>query len=109
MVMGCARDIVEHVGVPRFYFSDFPLGHSAGKPHDKDSQMRTLEGALSLLKTATQPRTTLQSSQVWSEEASWKEDFLNIAHLSPEEINTLREEYNKQRETSAKLKTTAGE
>ena len=26
VIMGCARDIVEHVGVSRFYFSDFPLG-----------------------------------------------------------------------------------
>ena len=27
VVMGCAKDIVEHVGVPRFLFSDFPLGN----------------------------------------------------------------------------------
>ena len=27
---GCAKDIVEHVGVPRFLFSDFPLGNAAG-------------------------------------------------------------------------------
>src|SRR5262245_31029659 len=30
VVMGCARDIVEHVGVPRLLFSDFPLGNAAG-------------------------------------------------------------------------------
>ena len=30
VVMGCAKDIVEHVGVPRFLFSDFPLGNAAG-------------------------------------------------------------------------------
>ena len=35
VVMGCAKDIVEHAGVPRFLFSDFPLGNSAGKPHDR--------------------------------------------------------------------------
>jgi hypothetical protein len=34
VVMGCARDIVEHCGAPRFLFSDFPLGNSAGRPHD---------------------------------------------------------------------------
>ena len=34
VVMGCAKDIVEHAAVPRFLFSDFPLGNSAGKPHD---------------------------------------------------------------------------
>jgi len=36
VVMGCAKDIVEHAAVPRFLFSDFPLGNSAGKPHDVD-------------------------------------------------------------------------
>ena len=24
VIMGCAKDIIEHVGVPRFLFSDFP-------------------------------------------------------------------------------------
>ncbi len=38
VVMGCAKDIVEHAAVPRFLFSDFPLGNSAGKPHDEASQ-----------------------------------------------------------------------
>ncbi len=46
VVMGCAKDIVEHAQVPRFLFSDFPLGNSAGKPHDVASQDRTLELAL---------------------------------------------------------------
>ena len=38
VVMGCAKDIVEHAAVPRFLFSDFPLGNSAGRPHDVASQ-----------------------------------------------------------------------
>ena len=44
--MGCAKDIVEHAAAPRFLFSDFPLGNSAGKPHDVASQDQTLELAL---------------------------------------------------------------
>ena len=46
VVMGCAKDIVEHAAVPRFLFSDFPLGNSAGKPQDVASQALTLELAL---------------------------------------------------------------
>ena len=49
VIMGCAKDIVEHAAVPRFLFSDFPLGNSAGKPHDVASQALTLELALSVL------------------------------------------------------------
>ena len=43
MIMGAAKDIVEHCGVPRFLFSDFPLGNSAGKPFDVESQAATLK------------------------------------------------------------------
>ena len=46
VIMGCAKDIVEHAGVPRFVFSDFPLGNSAGRPFDVESQRQTLELAL---------------------------------------------------------------
>ncbi len=52
VVMGCAKDIVEHAAVPRFLFSDFPLGNGAGKPHDVASQALTLELALRLLESA---------------------------------------------------------
>ena len=40
VIMGGAKDIVEHCGVPRFLFSDFPLGNSAGRPFDAESQAR---------------------------------------------------------------------
>ena len=57
VVMGCAKDIVEHVGVPRLSFSDFPLGNAAGRPKDSKSQAFTLELALKVLETAPAPRT----------------------------------------------------
>src|SRR5882762_9269541 len=75
VVMGCAKDIVEHAAVPRFLFSDFPLGNSAGKPHDVESQALTLESALRVLETASGARTTMQSPSRWSEDASWKLDY----------------------------------
>ena len=42
IVVGCAKDIIEHVGVPRFLFSDLPLGNAAGRPLDRASQAFTL-------------------------------------------------------------------
>src|SRR5262249_45347476 len=51
VIMGAAKDIVEHCGVPRFLFSDFPLGTSAGKPFDVESQAATLELALRVLES----------------------------------------------------------
>src|SRR5690606_33514398 len=77
VLMGCAKDIVEYAGVPRFLFSDFPLGNAAGKPHDLDSQRATLALALDLLESAVAARTTVQSPQVWSDDPSWKNDYAN--------------------------------
>ena len=97
VVMGCARDIVEHAGVPRFAFSDFPLGNAAGRPNDVASQDETLEIALALLETVREPRTTVQSPLRWSEDASWKLDYCNPERLSPEEIARRRADFDRQR------------
>jgi len=98
VVMGCAKDIVEHAAVPRFLFSDFPLGNSAGRPHDSDSQALTLELALGLLESAIGARTTLQSPLRWSADASWKLDFNNVSQMSPEELARRRAEFDRQKE-----------
>jgi hypothetical protein len=94
VIMGCAKDIVEHCGVPRFLFSDFPLGNSAGRPFDVESQAATLELALRVLETAPAARTTVQSPQRWRDDASWKLDFYDLAKLTPEEIVERRKEFD---------------
>jgi D-proline reductase (dithiol) PrdB len=104
VVMGCARDIVEHVGAPRLLFSDFPLGNSAGKPHDAASQAATLELALGLLEGATGPRTTLQSPQRWSVSAAWKRDYNNAALLDDTQRARLRTEFEQDKETARQLR-----
>lgn len=93
VVMACAKDIVEHVGIPRALFSDFPLGNAAGKPHDMDSQRETLRLALDVLESARAPRTVVQSHLRWSDSHAWKADFSNIALVSPQELERLRAEY----------------
>ncbi|HEY2132733.1 MAG TPA: glycine/sarcosine/betaine reductase selenoprotein B family protein [Acetobacteraceae bacterium] len=98
VVMGCAKDIVEHVGVPRFLFSDFPLGNSAGRPHDVASQAATLELALRVLEAAPAARTTVQSGLRWAQDASWKRRYLDIASIGPEERVRHRREFDRQKE-----------
>ncbi|MBA2961676.1 MULTISPECIES: glycine reductase [Ramlibacter] len=100
VIMGCALDIVEHVGVPRLLFSDFPLGNAAGKPHDGTSQEATLALALDLLQTATGPRTTVQSPQRWSVSADWKPDYCNPERASPAELARLRADFDAGKETA---------
>jgi hypothetical protein len=104
VVMGCAQDIVEHCGVPRFLFSDFPLGNGAGRPHDPVSQETTLELALTLLETAAEPRTTLRSPLKWSESADWKLDYCNIERLSPDELARRRAEFDRGKDAAKALR-----
>src|SRR5579863_2378980 len=98
VVMGCAKDIVEHAAVARFLFSDFPLGNSAGRPHDAGSQAQTLELALRLLESAVAPRTTMQSPLRWAESADWKLDYLNLDRIPPDELARRRAEFDRQKE-----------
>lgn len=94
VILGSAKDIVEHCGVPRFLFSDFPLGSSAGKPFDPASQAAMLELALQLLEHAPAARTTLQSPQRWSEDPSWKRDYGSIEGLTADELAVRRLEFD---------------
>jgi hypothetical protein len=94
VIMGCAKDIVEHCGVPRFLFSDFPLGNSAGRPFDTASQAETLELGLQLLERAPAARTTMQSPLRWSADAAWKLDYLDLAKLTPEKLAERRQEFD---------------
>ncbi len=78
VVLGSARDIVEHCGVPRFVFTDFPLGNPCGKPYDVAMQRRIIGMGLDLLESARAPRTTVQTPFVWSEDQSWRDKYMRI-------------------------------
>ena len=108
VVMGCAKDIVEYVGVPRFLFSDFPLGNAAGRPNDEASQALTLELALKVLESAPGPRTTMQSPLRWSDNPDWKLDFSNIERMSPEELAKRRAAFDEQKEVARKKREAEG-
>jgi hypothetical protein len=104
VIMGAAKDIVEYCGVPRFLFNDLPLGNAAALPNNSSSQDLSFELALRLLEGAAGPRTTMQSSLVWSSDPSWKLDYSNLDRISPEEMLRLREEVEKARVTARELR-----
>lgn len=95
VIMGCAKDIVEHIGVPRFLFNNFPLGNSAGLPNDPASQIEIARLALGLLQSATAPRITVQSPFSWSGDPNWQRSYSNAALLSQDEIARRRAEFDK--------------
>lgn len=93
VLLGAAKDIVEHVGVPRLLFSDLPLGNAAGLPQDVASQDLTLQLALQLLQSAPAPRTTVQSPLRWPDPA-WRDDYLNLSQLDEAAVRRERVQFD---------------
>ncbi len=77
VVLGSARDIVEQSGVPRFLFTDFPLGNPCGAPWDVAMQTAILEMAFRMLETVALPRTTVQTPFSWPND-DWRVRFMHV-------------------------------
>lgn len=77
VVFGSARDIVEQAGVPRFVFSDFPLGNPCGIPYDRAMQRAILGIGLELLESARFPATTVKTPFAWPDDA-WRHNFMRV-------------------------------
>lgn len=92
VVVGSARDIVEECGVARFLFADFPLGNPFGKPWDQKMQSAIMDMALDLLEYAWQPRTTVQAPFIWSEDESWRTNFMQVSAENREALLKAGEE-----------------
>ena len=105
VIMGCAKDITEYVGVPRLLFNDLPLGNAAGLPHNSESQNLVTQLAVVLLAEAPAPRTTRQSPLIWSGAPDWKKDYSNAALLSAEEIAERRAEFDRVKAAAAAIKS----
>lgn len=73
VIIGTARDIVEHCAVPRFLFVDFPLGNPLGEPDNPAQQRQILEMSFQLLEQATAPQTTWDAGIVWPNGRDWKD------------------------------------
>lgn len=89
VITGSARDIVEHCGVPRYLFTDFPLGNPCGPPYDRTAQAAIAAQALDLLESATGPRTTVQAPQVWPGGEGWRPVY---NYIGPENREALKDE-----------------
>lgn len=90
VLIGSARDIVEHCGVPRFLFSDFPLGNPCGHPWNKSMQRETVRLALGLLVTASEPRRTVRSPFEWRDDPGWRDRYNRVSDDPVERERLLR-------------------
>lgn len=96
-ILGSAIDIVEHCGVPRFLFTDFPLGNPCGKPFDRAMQREIVSAGLELFETATNARTTVKTPYQWGSYL-WRERYLQVTEEDRIQLQILGEERRAQRE-----------
>jgi len=91
VIVGSARDIVEQCGVPRFLFTDFPLGNPCGLPWDTEMQAAILGMAFDLLESARYPRTTVQTPFQWPNE-DWRTNFMRVDEADRERLRAMGEQ-----------------
>jgi hypothetical protein len=77
VILGSALDVVEHCGVPRFVFADFPLGNPCGAPWDRRVQAEVVWRALRFFDCAKGPRATEHLPHRWRND-DWRARYLEV-------------------------------
>ncbi len=90
--------------MPRFVFSDVPLGNPTGRPFDAAMQREVLALGLDLLATATAPGTTVVNPHEWSPDHSWKD--LVFSKAQPFLSEDATEKWLKRKQAYRDLRTT---
>ena len=91
VILGSARDIVEHCRVPRFFFFDAPLGNPCGTPGDRAMQDRNVRAALALFESAVASETTVLADETWGPDA-WKDQYMAVTDDNREALAAKGEE-----------------
>ena len=81
--MSSALSITAAVNPPRAVYLDFPLGHTAGKPHDKALQRRILRDTLDALVAIDAPGTIRRLPYRWAGDDAWKDSVMRPGSGGP--------------------------
>ena len=104
VIIGSALDVVEYCGVPRFLFTDFPLGNPCGHPWDRDMQKAIVRQSIGLLQSARAPRTTVKAPFAWKDsDPGWRARYGRVDPAERERLLAIGEE--RRRERAARAKT----
>lgn len=101
VIIGSARDIVEHCGAPRFVFLDFPLGNPTGEPWQREMQREIVGIALETLEGASEPMQTVETRYVWPD-PEWRGRY---NRLTPEIRARLKADGDARRDAQGAAKT----
>jgi D-proline reductase (dithiol) PrdB len=104
VIVGSALDIVEHCGVPRFVFTDFPLGNPTGHPWQPEMQRAIVKRALTLLESANGPRTTVHAGVPWKDDPGWRARYGRVDPAERDRLIALGEARRERQRDAARLK-----
>ena len=93
VVLGSALDVVLRCGVPRFLFSDFPLGNPCGRPWDVAMQRAIVAQAVALFEADT-PQAFARAPFRWAEgdqDELWRRRYYEIDPAKREELRLAGE------------------
>ena len=79
LIIGSARDIIDEISVPRFAFTDLPLGNPVGPADDPDQQRRILRDALVFAEAAPLPRSSVVLPVEWNGADDWRDSYMSLA------------------------------
>jgi len=65
--MSSAYDLTALVKPPRTFFVNYPLGHTTGKPFDRENQMAILKSALDTAKDIAEPGAIVELPFIWED------------------------------------------
>lgn len=103
LIIGSARDIVEENAVPRFIFTNLPLGNPIGPADDPEQQLDVLRLACTVLDTAAVAQTTVQAPVTWHGRPDWRTSFMPI-----DDADALRRAGDERRASQAAAKQPPG-
>ena len=97
IILGSAQDIVEHCGVPRFLFTDFPLGNPCGKPYALAMQRSIVSHCFDVREDASRPGSTVVSPIEWDDDQSWRDRYLEVREEDRAKLRLRGEERKAER------------
>lgn len=78
LIIGSARDIIDEIAVPRFAFTDLPLGNPIGPADDPNQQRRILSAALTFAEAAPLPQSSVVLPVEWNGPSDWRETYMSL-------------------------------
>lgn len=88
--------------MPRFLFTNLPLGNPIGPADDPTQQLDVLRLGCTVLETAAIPQTTVKAPVTWAGRPDWQDSFMPV-----DDAEALRKAGELRRAEQAEKKTSA--